>query len=140
MLLLKDFETVFDSINLKFIVSTFEIFGFGDEFIRWITIILGIKEGTNIKAVMVMNGYISTPIDVKRGYKQGDPISGYLFILVLEILALLLQKQIVKLYRTKSKIDNLLDIYADDLSVNLEFYKKEHVAIQGKHQKSRGIN
>ena len=42
MLLLVDFEKAFDSVNFKFIVTTLEIFGFGDEFIKWIPIILSL--------------------------------------------------------------------------------------------------
>ena len=88
MLLLIDFIKAFDSVNFQFIVTTLEIFGFGEEFIRWITIILGMKEGTNFQAVTVVNGNISKPFDVKRGGRQGDLILGYLFILVIEILVL----------------------------------------------------
>ena len=49
MLLLVDFEKAFDSINFSFIVTTLEIFGFGEEFIRWITIILGMKKGLTFR-------------------------------------------------------------------------------------------
>ena len=74
-----------------------------------------------------MNGNISSPFDVKRGCRQGDPISGYLFILVMEILALLLKKNSkVKPYRTKSGLKHLIDMYADDLSVYLEFKKNDY--------------
>ena len=44
MLLLVDFEKAFDSVNFEFIVTTLKIFGFGEEFIRWIEIILGMKK------------------------------------------------------------------------------------------------
>ena len=50
------------------------------------------NEGTNFKAVTVVNGNIWKPFEIRRGCRQGDPISGYLFILVMEILALLLKK------------------------------------------------
>ena len=67
--------------------------GFEEYFVNWIKIILGCEIGTNFRAVTVVNGNISTPFDVKRGCRQGDPISGYFFILVMEILALLLRKK-----------------------------------------------
>ena len=54
MLLLIDFEKAFDSANFEFIVSTLEIFGFGEDFIKWITIILGMKEGTNFQVNYVV--------------------------------------------------------------------------------------
>ena len=87
------------------IVTTLEIFGFGEVFIKWITIILGIKPGTNFQAVTVVNGNISAPFNIKRGCRQGDPISGYLFILVIEILALMLAKSKLRPFRTKNKIE-----------------------------------
>ena len=67
------------------------MFGFGEYFVDWIKMILGCNDATNYKAVTVVNGHISTPFDIKRGCRQGDPISGYLLILVMEMLALLLK-------------------------------------------------
>ena len=86
MLLLIEFDKSFDSCNFKFIIATLEIFGFGEDFIKWINIILGMKEGTNFKTFTVVNGNISTPFDIKHGCPQGDQISGYLFIVVIGIL------------------------------------------------------
>ena len=93
IMLMIDFEKPFDSVYFRFLIAPLEMFGFGEYFINWIKIILGCETGTNFKAVTVVNGNISTPFDVKRGCRQGDPISGYLFILVMEILALLLRKK-----------------------------------------------
>ena len=87
-----DFEKAFDFVGFWFIEATLEMLGFGEYFINWIKIIFGSNEGTNFEAVTVVNGNISTPFDVKRGCRQGDPISRYLFIMVMEILALLLAK------------------------------------------------
>ena len=53
-----DFKKAFDSVSFKFIITTLEMFGFGEYFIKLITIILGIKEGTNFQAVTVVNGNI----------------------------------------------------------------------------------
>ena len=43
---------------------------------------MGIKDGRHCQAVTVVNGNISKPFDILRGCHQGDPISGYLVILV----------------------------------------------------------
>merc|ERR1712239_60604 len=92
MMLMIDFEYAFDSVDIKFLVATLEVFGFGEYFVNWIKLILGCNVGTNFKAVTVVNGNISSPFNIMRGCRQGDPISGYLFILMMEILALLLKK------------------------------------------------
>ena len=125
MMLLIDFEKAFDSVDFGFLVATLEMFGFGEYFVNWIKIILGCNIGTNFKGVTVVNGNISTPFNISRGCRQGDPISGYLFILVMEILALLLKKnRSIKPYRTKFGLEHFIDMYADDLSVCLEFKRK----------------
>ena len=74
---------------------------------------------------MFVNGNISTPFDIKRRCRQGDSISVYLFIMVMEILALMLAKGKLKPYKTKNGLNHLLDIYADDLSIYLEYNKKK---------------
>ena len=56
MLMLVDFEKAFDSVSFSFIITTLNMFGFGEVFIRWITIILGMKEGHCFQAVTVVNG------------------------------------------------------------------------------------
>ena len=74
MLLMIDSEKAFDSVDFWFLIVTLEIFVFGEYFVNWIRIILGCEVGTNFKAVTVVNGNISTPFDVRRGCRQGDPI------------------------------------------------------------------
>ena len=49
------------------IIATLEMFCFGEYFVDWIKMILGCNDGTNFKAVTVVNGYISTPFDIKKG-------------------------------------------------------------------------
>ena len=127
-MLMKDFEKAFDSAYFRFLIATLEIFGFGEYFFNWIKTILGCEVGTNFKAVTVVNGNISTPFDVKRGCRQGDPISGYLFILVMEILVLLLRKNCkIKPYKTKFGLKHFSDMYADDLSVYFEFKRNREL-------------
>ena len=80
MMLLIDFEKAFDSVSFKFIMTTLDFFKFGENFRQWIKILLGMDDNAGFQAVMVVNGNISRRISVDRGCRQGDPISGYLFI------------------------------------------------------------
>ena len=75
--MLIDFEKAFYSVSFKFIIAALEIFDFGENFKTWITILLGMEKGTSFNAVTVINGNISTPFEIQRGCRQGDPISGY---------------------------------------------------------------
>ena len=79
MILLVDFEKAFDTVSFEFILTTLDIFGFGENFKTWITILLGMEEGKIFSAVTVTNGNISNPFPIQRGCHQGDPISGYFF-------------------------------------------------------------
>ena len=55
--------------------------------IRWINVFYN-----NIKSTVLVNGQTSEWFPVKRGCRQGDPISPYLFILCAEILAIMIKE------------------------------------------------
>ena len=59
-------------------------YGFEKDFIKWIKILLQDQE-----SCIVNGGTTTNSFKVEKGTRQGDPISAYLFILVLEILFLL---------------------------------------------------
>lgn len=81
MLLFIDFEKAFDSIEWNFIVKTLEKFKFG-EFIDWVKLLYN-----NISSCIINIGITSPYFTLSRGVRQGDPLSGYLFIIVIELLA-----------------------------------------------------
>ena len=81
ILVTMDIEKAFDSISHSFLISVLRKYGFGPSFISWIETILTKQESC------VINGGKTTPFfKLERGARQGDPISAYLFILVIEIL------------------------------------------------------
>ena len=84
-------------------IATLDIFNFGENFTQRMTILLGIGENSGFQALTVVNGNISRRIDVDRGGGQGDPIVGYLFILAIEILALLLKTSGTKVHTSTGK-------------------------------------
>ena len=76
-----DIEKAFDSVNHNFLVATLDKFGFGTEFLSWIKVLQNKQESC------VMNGGSTTGyFPLHRGSRQGDPISAYLFIIVMEVL------------------------------------------------------
>ena len=75
-----DTEKVFDSIHHSFVMCMLKKFGFGNDFRKWIQILIKNSESC------VINGGKTTPyFKLERGTRQGDPISAYLFILALEV-------------------------------------------------------
>ena len=75
-----DVEKAFDSLDHKFLISVLKKFGFGQNFISWIEIIL-----KNQESCVINDGTATKYFKLNRGARQGDPISAYLFILAFEI-------------------------------------------------------
>ena len=75
-LLTVDIEKAFDSVNHLFLASALEKYGFKDDFIRWIKLLLKNQESCTINGRQTTNYF-----KLERGTRQRDP----LFILVLDI-------------------------------------------------------
>ena len=79
-LLTIDIEKAFDSVDHPFLFAVLEGIGFNGEFLDWIKVLHNNQESC------VMNGGVSTGyFPLKRGSRQGDPISAYLFIIIMEV-------------------------------------------------------
>ena len=46
----------------------------------------------DIKATVIVNGQITQWFNIQRGFRQGDPISPYVFIMCVEILAIMIRE------------------------------------------------
>ena len=81
-----DQEKAFDRVDHGFLFKTMKAFGIGDTFIKWISSIY-----SNASSVLNINGFLSDQIPLKRGVRQGCPLSSLLYVLVIEVLALQLR-------------------------------------------------
>ena len=106
-----DFEKAFDSLNWNFLHRSLEFFGFGESFLWWIKTFYN-----SISSCVINNGFSTPTFNVKRGVRQGDPLSPSLFIIVLELLALSIHNndQIKGIAVDGSEIK--LVIFADDMT------------------------
>ena len=110
-----DQEKAFDRVNHDFLYKTMETFGIGQSFIDWVKIIY-----SNATTKVKINGHLTANIPLKRGVRQGCPLSSLLYVLVIEILALALRKNknIVGFQVEGEKIISLH--YADDAVITIK--------------------
>ena len=85
-LLSVDFEKAFDLLNHRSLIAVLKKYGFGEDFIDWIKILLRDQE-----SCVINGGHTTTYFCLERGARQGDPISAYLFILALELFFILIK-------------------------------------------------
>ena len=109
-----DFKKAFDSVSRDFLFRTLSAFHFGPSFIQWIHTFYN-----NISSCVLNNGFSTAPFDVQRGVRQGDPLSSYLFIIVLEILTISIRsnKNVQGIMVDGEEIK--LQLFADDLKAFL---------------------
>ena len=81
-LLFLDFSKAFDSLEWEFMFQSLEKFGFKNSMLKWIKMLY-----TDIKSSIINNGWISAPVEIHRGIRQGCPCSALIFIIASEILA-----------------------------------------------------
>ena len=109
ILLTVDIKNAFDSVNHLFLVSALEKYRFKNDFIRWIKFLL-----KNQESCIINGGQTTNYFKLKRGTRQGDPLSAYLFILVLEIAFIKIkQNPNIKSFNVCNN-DFLYTAYADD--------------------------
>ncbi|GJV69505.1 RNA-directed DNA polymerase, eukaryota [Tanacetum coccineum] len=82
-----DFEKAYDSVRWDFLDEILKKFGFGAKWCYWIQSCLKSSRGS-----IIINGSPTDEFQFFRGLKQGDPLSPFLFILVMESLHLSFEK------------------------------------------------
>ena len=114
ILLFIDFEKAFDSIEWDFLYQSLEAFNFGPTLISWIKTFYNY-----VSSCLINKGLFSEQFKLERGVRQGDPLSPYLFVVAIEILAISLRsnEHIEGIKIDTDQIKTLL--YADDMTGTL---------------------
>ena len=82
-LIMMDFMKAYDRVDREAIVETLRAMNFGEKIMDMVKLLY--SEST---AKVVINGDLGEAFETKGGVKQGCPLSPYLFILVLELMAI----------------------------------------------------
>ena len=120
LLLSIDYEKAFDRVHYESLYEALQLFNFGTNMIKWIKILF-----TDIAPCTQNNGFSSEYFQPTRGLFQGNPISSYGFLIIIELLAVMI--------RSNEKIEgidiqgikNLLAMFADDMCIFIK--RKEKV-------------
>ncbi|GJW06935.1 RNA-directed DNA polymerase, eukaryota [Tanacetum coccineum] len=108
-----DFEKAYDSVRWDFLDDVLRKFGFGDKWCKWIQCCLHSSRGS-----IIINGSPTDEFKFGKGLKQGDPLSPFLFILIMETLHLSFQRVVDAGMFHGIKLGGTLNLshmfYADD--------------------------
>ncbi|KAK0571729.1 hypothetical protein LWI29_020657 [Acer saccharum] len=110
-----DLMKAFDMVDWGFLLETLAFFHFPPRVIMWIKACL-----TTPKFSISFNGELAGFFSKKRGLRQGDPMSPYLFVIAIEVLSKILAKRIAdspsfKFHWKCDKIKLSHLCFADDL-------------------------
>ena len=111
-----DFHKAFDSLSHEFLIKTLYKYKFGTSFIHWINILYH-QPLITVKN----NGWLTKPIPMQRGIRQGCPISGMLFILVTDLMACIIKQNenISGIKLKNGTVTSTILQYADDTTLLL---------------------
>ena len=97
MIMQLDLEKAYDKLNWAYIRKVLIAYGFNHNWVRWIMALV-----TTSSFSIMLNGSPSKPFNPTRGLRQGDPLSPFLFILMMEGLG-----KVIKSAKAEAKIQGL---------------------------------
>ena len=125
LLLSIDFEKAFDCVEYLSVEMAMKSLNSGKNIIRWTRILYD-----NFQLSTMNNGYFSEYITPTRGLFQGNPYSCYGFLIIIEFLAIMLREN-KKIEGVKiGHMTNLLEMFADDITIFMQNNAREWCAIR----------
>lgn len=104
-----DPATALDSVEWPYLWEILSPFRLGDNFINWVQVLYSMPQ-----AWLHINGSPSSPFPLRRGTRQGCPLSPLLFTLEVEPLAILIRENPDIVGIRKGQLEDKVPLYADD--------------------------
>ena len=110
-----DQEKAFDRVDWGFLLSILRHIGLGESFIKWVKLLY-----TDIRSAVLIDGYTSNWFKPSRGVRQGCPLSPFLYVISIEVLAANIRAHPritgIRLPNLPSSLP-VVSLYADDTSI-----------------------
>ena len=100
---------------MVFCSKTLAHFGFGSSFINWISLFY-----TDIQSCIINNGWSGGFFELGRGVRQGCPLSPYIFILCVEVLATAIRRDNEIKGISVGNVECKISQFADDTTMILD--------------------
>lgn len=107
-----DQEKAFDRVSHFYLFRSLKAFGFGNYFISWIKLLYA-----DVSTMLKVGGGLSKPVSIRRGIRQGCPLSGMLYSLAFEPLLRQLGNNLDGILTEGQKATKKFSAYADDVTV-----------------------
>ena len=119
LILLLDQEKAFDRVEWSWLLHVLSSFGFGPNFIKWISIMY-----KNPKSAILTNGFLSEYFELFRGIRQGDALSALLYIIQAEPMAVAIRNDSsiegITLNNNKTSVQVKISQFVDDTTIFLK--------------------
>eukprot|EP00253_Pinus_taeda_P006873 PITA_06873 len=88
MLMQLDLSKAYDKVSWSYLEAVLETFGFSKQWIKWVLALI-----KSPRYSILVNGAPSAPLSPSKGIRQGDPLSPFLFVILMEGLSRLIAKK-----------------------------------------------
>eukprot|EP00253_Pinus_taeda_P006425 PITA_06425 len=112
MLMQLDLSKAYDKVSWKYLEAVLRAFGLYNTWIKWILALI-----KSPRYAILVNGAPSTPFAPSRGIRQGDPLSPFLFIILMEGLSRTIAKK-----KSEGKIRGLQPIRSLPSTTHQQFF------------------